>query len=195
MPGKSSSYPVHFSVDYPSKPLDRLSTLLRLIFIIPISALYFLVVFSASFLILPTIVMIVVKRKYPKPWFDWNVYLLKFANRIGAYLTLLRDEYPSTDDEQAVHLRIEYPDVKRNLNRWLPLIKWFLAIPHYLVMILLSVLQLIAVVIAYFAILINRRYPKILFDFVVGAYRWSNRVTAYAILMTTDRYPPFRLKD
>ena len=197
---KSSPYPVQFNVDYP-KSLGRPSTFFRLVLAIPIYVILVLVASGLRFgistgvglLFLPTLLMILFRKKYPRWWFDWNVELFKFTNRISAYLMLLRDEYPSTDQEQAVHLRIQYPDAK-NLNRWLPLVKWLLAIPHYIVLAILGIASLVAVIIAWFAILLTGRYPRGLFDFVVGVTRWSNRVTAYAFLLTTDKYPPFSLK-
>ena len=136
--------------------------------------------------------MLLFNRRYPRWWFDWNLQLTKFSARVGAYLALLRDEYPSTEDEQAVHIAIPYPDASRELSRWLPLIKWFLAIPHYVVLWFLGIAVLCCIVIAWFAILFTGRYPRALFDFVVGVFRWVLRVTAYAFLLTTDRFPPFR---
>jgi hypothetical protein len=137
--------------------------------------------------------MLVFRQKYPGWWFDWNVALTAFGLRVMAYLALLRDEYPSTDDEQAVHLAIAYPDAKVELNRWLPLVKWLLAIPHLIILGVLAAAAVVCVIIAWFAILVTGRYPRPLFDFVVGVLRWWVRVAAYAILLTTDRYPPFRL--
>jgi hypothetical protein len=110
-----------------------------------------------------------------------------------AYLALLSDEYPSTDEEQTVHLWIGYPDAKVDLNRWLPLVKWFLAIPHFIVLAVLAAGAVVCVIIAWFAILVGGSYPRSLFDFVVGVLRWWVRVAAYALLLTTDSYPPFRL--
>ena len=86
-----------------------------------------------------------------------------------------------------------YPDVRHSLNRWLPLVKWLLAIPHYIVLAFLYLAALVVVVIAWFAILFTGRYPRGLFDFLVGVGRWHNRVLAYALLLVTDQYPPFRL--
>ena len=143
----------------------------------------------------PIVLMILFRQKYPKWWFDWNVALTKFSTRVGAYIGLLTDVYPSTDEEQMVHIEIPYPDVKNELNRWLPLVKWFLAIPHYFVLFFLYIAAIVCVVIAWFAILFTGRYPRGLFDFVVGVSRWSLRVDAYALLLVTDRYPPFALND
>ena len=137
--------------------------------------------------------MILFRQKYPRWWFDWNLELLRFTNRVGAYLFLLRDEYPSTDEEQAVHLEMPYPDARTELNRWLPLVKWILAIPHYIVLFFLGIAALVVIIIAWFAILFTGRYPQGLFDFVVGTMRWSARVVGYAFVMVTDRYPPFSL--
>ena len=133
------------------------------------------------------------RQKYPGWWFDWNVALTAFGLRVMAYLALLRDEYPSTDEEQAVHLDIVYPDAKLELNRWLPLVKWLLALPHFIVLGLLAAAAVVCVILAWFAILFTGHYPRSLFDFVVGVFRWWVRVAAYAVLLTTDRYPPFRL--
>ena len=147
----------------------------------------------AGLVISPTLLMILFRQKYPKWWFDWNLALSRFSMRVSAYLALMRDEYPSTDEAQAVHLDLVYPDVKTNLNRWLPLVKWFLAIPHYIVLVFLAIAVVVCVIIAWFVILFIGRYPKGLFDFVLGVFRWSLRVEAYALLMLTDKYPPFAL--
>jgi hypothetical protein len=137
--------------------------------------------------------MILFRQKYPRWWFDWNLELTRFENRVGAYLALLDDRYPSTDEHQSVALDFPYPDARNELNRWLPLVKWFLAIPHYVVLVFLWLAAIVAVVFAWFAILFTARYPRGLFDFIVGVGRWTNRVGAYAFLLVTDRYPPFRL--
>jgi hypothetical protein len=199
-------FPATLDIDYPDHALDRFSTLLRPLFVIPIGVILALVTgpafrsgeptwgFEAGGVVFAaTALMLVFRRKYPRWWFDWSVSLTRFATRVTAYLALLRDEYPATDDEQAVHMRIPYPDAGHELNRWLPLVKWILAIPHYIVLALLSVGAVVAVVLAWFAILATGRYPRPLFDYVVGVFRWWLRVDAYAFLLTTDRYPPFRL--
>ena len=191
MTQQSDVYPVQLSVDYPDGGLNRLSTFFRLIMVIPIIIVQ---AFLAT-LGFPASLMILFRRKYPRWWFDYSLELARFTTRISAYLYLLRDEYPATDEEQAVHVEIAYPDVERDLNRWLPLIKWLLAIPHYIVLWLLSIVQMVVVIIAWFAILFTGRYPRGMFDLVVGVMQWSLRVQAYASLLTTDRYPPFSLRQ
>ena len=138
--------------------------------------------------------MILFRRKYPRWWFDWNLQLTRFTTRVGAYAGLLRDEYPATDDDQAVHLEIKYPDVPYELKNWMPLVKWFLAIPHYIVLVFLWLAVIVVTIIAWFAILFTGKYPRGMFAFVVGVQRWTVRVEAYAFLLTTDRYPPFSLQ-
>ena len=202
----NGDYPVHFSVDYPDRPLNRLTTFFRIFTVIPILILLATIGGgSASFgggsaawaaggsgiLFIPPLLMILFRRKYPRWWFDWNLELLRFSNRVYAYVALMDDRYPSTDKSQSVRLDFPYPDAERNLNRWLPLVKWFLAIPHYIVLAILWILGFFCVVIAWFAILFTGRYPRGLFGIVESVMRWGNRVAAYAFLLVTDRYPPF----
>lgn len=148
---------------------------------------------AGGIIIVPTLLMILIRQKYPKWWYNWNLELTKFSMRVGAYVLLLRDEYPSTDDEQAVHIDIPYPDVKKDLVNWMPLVKWLLAIPHVIVLCFLWIGAIIAVILAWFAILFTGTHPKGIFDFIVGVMRWTLRVNAYALLLTTDEYPPFSL--
>jgi hypothetical protein len=191
----ATAYPVQFSVDYPDRQLNRWTTAFRLVVAIPILIVAALLASSetSGLLFLPPLLMILFREKYPAWWLAWNRELLGFQNRICAYLTLLDDRYPSTDEQQAVKMELPHPDPKRDLNRWLPLVKWLLAIPHYVVLIFLWLAAIVAVIVAWFAILFTGRYPRGLFDFVVGVLRWSIRVSAYAFLLVTDRYPPFRL--
>jgi hypothetical protein len=204
-------YPVSLLVDYPDRELNRLTSFFRLITVIPIAIILALVSNAAfnsddksawmaslsagGMLFLATMLMLVFRQKYPRWWFDWNLALTKFGTRVGAYVALLRDEYPSTDEDQSVHIEIPYPDAKNGLNRWLPLVKWLLAVPHYIILFFLVIAAFFAVIVAWFAILFTGRYPKGLFDFVVGVMRWSLRVSAYAALLTTDSYPPFTLGE
>jgi hypothetical protein len=207
------AYPARLEVDYPDQ-LDRVKTLFRVVLIIPIAIVYGVLTAGAtrtvteqsgetvtttsggiaSGLFLATLLMILFRRRYPRWWFDFALELARFGARVGAYFVLLTDEYPSTVEEQNVHLEIDYPDVERDLNRWLPLVKWLLAIPHIVVLFFLTVAAFFAVLISWFAILFTGRYPRALFDFVVGVGRWWLRVQAYAILLVTDRYPPFSLR-
>lgn len=210
MDATPDTYPARLRVDYPEK-LDRLTTFLRIIWVIPILLILALVSGETGgpardgaeaagtagpgityLLAFATALMIVFRQRYPRWWFDFQLALARFAYRVGAYLFLLRDEYPSTEDEQAVHLELDYPDA-RQLNRWLPLLKWLLALPHYLVLIVLAVIGIVVVLVAWVAILITGRYPRGLFDYIVGFGRWGLRVLAYAFFMVTDRYPPFSM--
>jgi len=194
----NTTYAATLTIDYPDRPLDRVSTLLRVFWIIPIGVVLSLVGSQGATggltLVLPVLLMIVFRQKYPRWWFDFVRELARFETRVFAYLALMDDRYPSTDEEQSVHLEIEYPDAQRDLNRWLPLVKWILAIPHYFVVAFLAVGSVFAVVLAWFAVLFTGRYPRPLFDFVEGMFRYSLRVQAYAFLLVTDEYPPFRLR-
>jgi len=193
--------PVRFSVDYPEGPRDRISVLFRPLLAIPIYIVYALLVGAsvrAGFvsgvagLFLATALMIVFRQKYPRWWFDFLLQVVRFGTRVGAYVLLWRDEYPSTDEEQAVHVDLDYPDAAQ-LNRWMPLVKWLLAIPHVIVLALLGIATLVVTVVAWFAILFTGTYPRSLFDFTVSVQRYGLRVSAYVLYLVTDRYPPFSL--
>ncbi len=206
---QAGAYPVQFSVDYPDRPLDRAKTLFRPIVAIPILLVLGAVSGATTLwdsgdgttaaagaggvLFVGPLLMIVFRQKYPRWWFDWNLELQRFGSRVVAYLALMDDRYPSTDDQQAVRLDYAYPDAARDLNRWLPLAKWLLAIPHYVVLFFLNIAAVAAVVGAWFAILLTGRYPRGLFGFVEGVIRWNDRVIGYALTLVTDEYPPFRL--
>lgn len=206
---RGDTYPVQFAVDYPDRELNRLTTFFRIFTVIPILIVLGSVsswtwqwgsgrgeavaVGAGGLLFFGPLLLIVFRQKYPRWWFDWNLALLRFSNRVGIYLALMDDRYPATDDEQSVHLDMPYPDVRRDLNRWLPLVKWFLAIPHYIALFFLYLAVVVVVVIAWFAIVFTGRYPKGLFDFVQGVIRWHNRIVGYAFVLVTDRYPAFSL--
>jgi hypothetical protein len=203
------AHPVQFSVDYPDRDLDRATTFFRIFVAIPILIVLGSVnggtwqwtyengstvaVGAGGLLFFGPLLMILFREKYPRWWFDWNQELLRFSNRVVVFLALMDDRYPSTDEHQSVRLDFPYPDVPTQLNRWLPLVKWFLAIPHYVVLFFLDVAAIIVVIIAWFAILFTGRYPRGMFDFVEGVIRWHNRVVGYAFILVTDQYPPFRL--
>ncbi len=206
---QTASYPVRFAVDYPDRKLNRMTTFFRLVMAIPILLLIGSVdgsvwqwgaedgrsaaVAAGGVLFFGPLLMIVFRRKYPAWWFEWNRELSRFSNRVGVYVGLMDDRYPATDDQQSVHLDIDYPNAATELNRWLPLVKWFLAIPHYVVLFFLTLGAVLAVIASWFAILFTGRYPRGLFRYVEGVMRWHNRVAGYAFLLVTDRYPPFRL--
>ena len=207
-PPPGDAYPVQYDVEYPDRPLNRLTTFFRIFTVIPIAIVlgtvsgsssygegevYASTALAGGFLFFGPLLMILFRQKYPRWWFDWNQELARFTGRVHIYLSLLTDRYPSTDEHQALRLDLRYPDAERDLQRGMPLVKWLLAFPHYVVLFFLGIGAFVAVVIAWFAILFTGRYPRGLFDFVVGVQRWFVRVAAYAVLLTTDRYPPFRL--
>jgi hypothetical protein len=201
-------YPVQFAVDYPDRPLNRVTTFFRIFTVIPIAIVLgtvsgqtwgssdgrYYAAAAGGLLFLGPLLMILFRLKYPRWWFDWNLELQRFATRVGIYLLLMDDRYPSTDDHQSVRLDYRYPDVPVELNRFLPLVKWLLAIPHYIVLFFLDIGAFFVVIVAWFAILFTGRYPPGMFTFVEGVIRWHNRVLAYAYVLVTDRYPPFRLE-
>jgi hypothetical protein len=210
VPNGTLDYPADLKIDYPEQ-CDRLTTFFRIFVVIPIAIILWMltvpdkpwpvdprwyhVLGGAGYVFVPTVLMILFRKKYPRWWFDWNVALLKFGTRVSAYTLLLTHEYPSTDEEQAVHIEVAYPNAEKDLLRGMPLIKWILVLPHVIVLTCLGVAVIICAIVAWFAILINATYPKELFDFVVGVMRWSLRVEAYSVLLTTDKYPPFSLSQ
>jgi hypothetical protein len=206
----TSRYPVQFTVAYPDRQLNRLTTAFRIVWAIPILVIlgtlegeggsyaargesWSFAAGGAGLLFLPPLLMILFRQKYPRWWFDWNLQLMRFSARVGVYLALMDDAYPSTDEEQSVRLDFPYPDARNGLNRWLPLVKWLLAIPHFIILLFLTLAAIVSVIVAWFAILFTGRYPRGLFDFVEGVYRWWNRVLGYAVVLVTDKYPPFSL--
>jgi len=204
------SYAAWVTIDYPDRQLNRLTSFFRIFTVIPIAVVLALLssngfswgqhhnwatgaASGVGIIFLPTLLMILFRQKYPKWWFDWSLAVTRFGTRVGAYFLLMTDVYPSTDEEQSVHLDFDYPDVKKDLNRWLPLVKWFLAIPHYIVLFFLAIAAFLCIIVTWFAILFTGKYPRGIFDFVLGLYRWGLRVTSYAFILVTDRYPPFSL--
>jgi uncharacterized protein DUF4389 len=209
----NDAYPVRFAMEYPDRQLNRVATAFRIFAAIPIVIVLTslggpggdwwgdggrrtttIAVGGSGLLFIPPLLMIVFRQKYPRWWYDWNLELLRFSNRVGVYLALMDDRYPSSDEQQGVRLEAPYPDARLGLNRWLPLVKWLLALPHYVVLAFLWLGALVAVILAWFAILFTGRYPHGLFDYVEGVIRWQNRVIGYAFILVTDDYPPFRLR-
>ncbi len=204
-----SGYPLEFDVDYPDRDLNRLTSAFRIFTVIPIAIVLASIggttsvtsgagtttvaVGGSGLLVLPPLLMILFRQKYPRWWYDFNLELLRFENRVGVYFALMDDRYPSTDEPQSVRLDFPYPDATR-LNRWLPLVKWLLAIPHYIVLFFLYIGAFFAVIAAWFAILFTGRYPRGIFTYVEGVIRWHNRVVGYAFMLVSDQYPPFRLR-
>ena len=210
-PPPPPAYPVNLSVEYPDRPLDRLSTAFRIFVAVPImivlgtvsgttwsyyssSGTVHVVAGAGGLLFLGPLLMILFRQKYPRWWFDWNLELQRFTNRVLVYVLLMDDRYPSTDQEQGLRLDYVYPDVPRELNRFLPLVKWLLVIPHFIVLAFLWIAVFFVVIVAWFAILFTGRYPRGIFGFVEGVVRWGQRVVAYAFTLVTDRYPPFSLR-
>jgi Domain of unknown function (DUF4389) len=191
-PGTGDSYPATLSVEYPDRDLDRVSSGFRILTVIPI-AIVLSAIAHVGILFLPVLLMLVFRRKYPRWWYDWNLELTRFATRVVAYLFLMDDRYPATDVEQAVRLDFPYPDAERDVSQFMPLVKWLLVIPHLIVLAFLYLGVLFAVIFAWFAILFTGRYPRGVFDYVEGVLRWHLRVAAYAFILVTDEYPPFRL--
>ena len=209
----TQGYPVRLAIEYPDRQLNRVTTFFRLIVAIPILITLGSVSggswsttwetgdeyirfggAAGGLLFVAPLLLILFRQKYPRWWFDWNLNLLRFQTRVFAYLALMDDRYPSTDEEQSVRLDIDYPDVRQDLNRWLPLVKWLLVIPHVFVLAILGIAGLFVVIVAWFAILFTGRYPRGLFDFIEGLFRWGTRAEAYSLLLVTDRYPPFSLE-
>ena len=209
----NEDHPVRFSVEYPDRDLDRLTTALRIFTVIPIAIVLAsiggytsgdydpgsdaprVVIGGTGLLFLPPLLMLLFREKYPRWWFEWNRELMRFSNRVSTYFALMSDRYPSTDEHQWVRLDFPYPDAKQDLNRWLPLVKWLLAIPHYIALFFLTIAAVVVVIVAWFAILFTGRYPRGIFEFVEGVIRWHNRVIGYAFILVTDRYPPFSLSQ
>lgn len=199
---KDNSYPcAALSIPCPSSS-DRLTAFFRIFCVVPVLILFVLLVgghagkgvsVGGGFLFLSIMLVIVFRKKYPKIWFDWIYYLSRFSARIFSYLFLLRDEYPAIEDEQFVKLELQYPNVATELHRGMPLVKWFLAIPHYIVLAMLLIAVICVTIIAWFSIVFTGKYPAAMHKFVVAVFRWCLRVNAYAFLLLTDKYPPFRL--
>jgi hypothetical protein len=187
-------YPAAFDVEYPER-LSHWKVLLKWLFAIPQFIIVYLLQAVNSVIIFIAFFAVLFTKKWPRGMFDFSLQIQRWTFNTYAYaLTLMRDEYPPFTGERGQYpltLEVEY---REDLSRWMIFVKWLLAIPHVIVLAFLGIAAYVAVVIAFFAVLFTGKYPRGLFDFVVGTARWAVRVNAYAFWFMTDRYPPFSLK-
>jgi hypothetical protein len=185
---------------------NRKTVLFRGILVVP--AFVFLTTFSAAtwsegsdsgigaagIVFLPTLLALLFRKKYPSFVLTFNHAILELGTRVFAYLFLLNDDYPSI--ERNPNVAIIFPDVEggAKLNRWLPLVKWFLAIPHYIVGSIYIALSVFVSVIAWVQTSATGKYPAWAGEIVLGSFAYWNRVQGYMLLLVTDEYPTFRLK-
>jgi uncharacterized protein DUF4389 len=190
--GDAPDYPLRLDVEYPEQ-LNRWLVLVKWLLAIPHILIVYALVNVASIIHLIAFFAILFTTKYPQSLFDFVVNIYRWQANLYAYLGLMRDEYPPFSWEPGqypVTFEVDYPP---ELNRWLPLVKWLLAVPHYIALLFLGLAALVVWVIAFFAILFTATYPRGMFHFIVGVMRWGNRVNAYVYFMR-DEYPPFSLK-
>jgi hypothetical protein len=184
-------YPLRYDVEYPEE-LSRWLIFVKWLLAIPHFIILWALTYAAEVVTFIAFFAILFTRRYPRGLFDFVVNVNRWNANVLAYTGLFRDEYPPFSWEPgqyAVTYEVDYPE---ELNRWLPLIKWLLAIPHVIVLLFLFIAASVAWVIAWFAILFTGRFPRGLFDFIVGVMRWQYRVNAYVGLLR-DEYPPFSL--
>ena len=192
---------IETQVDVTLTERNRVTALFRIILVVPMA------IFVASFapnwsnnsdswtiglLILPVALAIVFRQVYPSYLLTFNEALLSLQTRVDAYVLLLTDEYPSIEDNDVVSVTFPEVDAK-SLNRWLPLVKWFLAIPLYLVGIAYIIYAAFLTLFAWFSILFTGNYPEFCAEGVVGTIAYWNRVVGYALVLVTDEYPSFSL--
>ena len=187
-------YPVRFDVEYPER-LSRWKIFVKWLLAIPHLIIVYLLQIVASVMVFIAFFAILFTKKWPRGMFDFMVQIQRWTANMAAYaLLLLRDEYPPFSGdagEYPVTLEVDYD---ANLSRWQIFLKWLFVIPHLVVLLFVLLAAYVVVFIAFFAILFTGRYPRGMFDFVVGAGRWVMRVNAYAQWLMTDRYPPFSLR-
>jgi hypothetical protein len=193
MATEAAAYPVRFDVEYPEE-LSRWLIFVKWLLAIPHFIILWALGIAAGVMGFIAFFAILFSKRYPRGLFDFVVNVNRWSANVDAYTSFLRDEYPPFSWEPgqyAVTYEVDYPE---ELSRWLPLVKWWLlAIPHYIVLFFLGIAAFVVWVIAFFAILFTKRFPRGLFDFIVGFRRWEYRVNAYVYLMR-DEYPPFSLK-
>ena len=149
---------------------------------------------AAGIVFLPTLLALLFRKKYPSFVLTFNHAVLELGTRVFAYLFLLNDDYPSI--ERNPNVAVIFPDIEggAKLNRWLPLVKWFLAIPHYIVGSIYIALSVFVSVIAWVQTSATGKYPAWAGEIVLGSFAYWNRVQGYMLLLVTDEYPTFRLK-
>jgi hypothetical protein len=185
----ASGYPIRYDVAYPEH-LSRWLIFVKWLLALPhyiivyfLALAWELVTFIAFFAILFT-------RKYPEGLFKFSVGVQRWSVNVNAYVGLRRDEYPpfSMDaGKYPVTYEVDYPG---EMSRWLIFVKWLLIIPNVIVLLLFAIVALVLSIVAFFAILFTGKFPRSLFDFIVGVSRWSERASGYASFFT-DKYPPF----
>jgi hypothetical protein len=194
---------IETQIDVTLTERNRVTAFFRLILAVP--ALIFVSSFApsaafsdeaagifAGLLAVPAGLAIVVRQVYPSYVLVFNEALLSLQTRVDAYLVLLTDEYPSIEENDIVSVTFPEVDAKQ-LNRWLPLIKWLLALPLYLVGIVYFIYATLLTLLGWFSILFTGRYPEVCAEGVVGTIAYWNRVVGYAFLLVTDEYPTFSL--
>lgn len=186
------TYPIRVDISYP-EDLSRWLIFVKWLLSIPHYIILYFLELAVYVVTLIAVFAILFTAKYPEGLFKFAVGFRRWQLNYYAYLFLLRDEYPpfSMDPGQyPAVLEVDYPE---RLNRFLPLIKWLLVIPSLIVLLALYIAGIVVTFIAFFAILFTKTYPRGMFDFMVGVFRWTQRATGYYYLFT-DKYPPFSLK-
>ena len=180
---------------------DKNTALFRVFLAVPV--LIFLGSFSefadnlpgviGGFLILPVVLSLLVRNVYPSYVLAFNKALLELSNRINAYLLLLTDEYPSIEANQKV--RLIYPEIEggKKLSPWMPLVKWFLAIPLFLLGLIYAIYALALTLVAWVTVISKGHYPEDKAEEVIKIIAYWNRLYGYALLLVTDEYPSFSL--
>lgn len=188
----SSGYPLRFDVEYPER-LSRWLIFVKWLLAIPhFIVLYLLGLISELFLLI-AFFSILFTKKFPRGLFDFIVNVYRWNANVLAYVGLLRDEYPPFSWDAGKYPVTFEVDYQEEMGRFLPLIKWFLAIPHIIALMFIFIIAALLWFIAFFAILFTGKFPRGMFDFIVGAIRWNYRLNAYAYLLR-DEYPPFSLR-
>ena len=146
-----------------------------------------------GFLVLPVVLSLLFRNVYPSYVLAFNKALLELSNRINAYLLLLTDEYPSIEANQKV--RLIYPEIEggKKLTPWMPLVKWFLAIPLFLLGLIYAIYALALTLVAWFTVISQGHYPEEKAEEVIKVIAYWNRLYGYALLLVTDEYPSFSL--